>query len=131
MAKGYTNAQWKRDQREQEQLDAQYQSVIDMAYKVAAVNTNFHGSYYEKEKGWQKFAASAREFVKLLEYHKRRDGILRLRNLPVGHEDRVFWYETGDGRGVQYKTKSKTLSLSKKRFAFHLGVFPKKREFTY
>ena len=131
MSKGYTNAQRARDEREQQRINDSEKRLIDMAVKISSSHDYDVSVLGEEEDAWRDLIKSARHFVSLLDYNKRKRGILRLRALPVGHEDRVLWYKTGDGRGVKIRdSEDNKMTLSNNYYKFKLGGY-RERNFRY
>jgi hypothetical protein len=63
-------------------------------------------------------------------YNLRKNGIMRLRKMPVGSPERSYWYETGDGRVNAMAPKGK-LSLGYGKYEPRLGMGTPKRKFRY
>ena len=86
--------------------------------------STYLGKEWKKRKEWklQKRKEKA--------YNIRRDGIMRLRKMPVGSPERSLWYETGDGRVDAMEHKGK-LSLGHSKYTLKLGLGAQQRSFRY
>ena len=84
-------------------------------------------TYLSKE--WRRRKEAEAQKIKEDAYNIRRNGIMRLRRMPVSSPERAEWYETGDGR-IDALDKKGKISLHSK-YVLSLGAKPPKRRFTY
>ena len=88
--------------------------------------STYLGKEWRKRKEWkiQKRKENA--------YNLRKNGIMRLRKMPVGCPERSYWYETGDGRVNAMASKGKlNLGHSKYELRLGMGLRTPKRRFRY